>query len=178
MDQSELTRRDALKVGAVGAAGLGVLTVAGPAAAFPGAQTTATVVVPWLDQPPPVPTPAQGVIPRQLRWEDLDTRLTPNSEHFVVKHYDLPDLSAASWRLSVGGLVARPLVLTLGSLLTQPRREVEFTMECAGGTGPPFFTGGIGNARWAGAQLRRLLRAARRGPRRPRSCSGAPTAGG
>jgi DMSO/TMAO reductase YedYZ molybdopterin-dependent catalytic subunit len=33
-------------------------------------------------------------------------------------------------------------------------------MECSGNTGLPFFTGGVGNARWAGAQLRRLLRAA------------------
>lgn len=77
MASSELTRRDALKAGAAGAAGLSVLTVAGPAAAFPAAQAAATVVVPWLDQPPPVPEPAQGVIPRQLRCEDLDTRITP-----------------------------------------------------------------------------------------------------
>ena len=163
MDQSELTRRDVLKAGAAGAAGLSVLTVAGPAAAFPAAQAATTVVVPWLDQPPPVPEPAQGVILRQLRWEDLDTRTTPNAEHFVVKHYDVPALSPATWRLSIGGMVARPTALTLSALRAQPRREVEVTMECSGNTGLPFFTGGIGNALWAGASLRRLLRAA--GPR-------------
>jgi DMSO/TMAO reductase YedYZ molybdopterin-dependent catalytic subunit len=159
VDQSELTRRDALKAGAAGAAGLSVLTVAGPAAAFPAAEAATTVVVPWLDQPAPVPEPVRGAI-RQLRWEDLDSRITPTGEHFVVSHYGVPQLSAASWRLSVGGMVARPLVLSLAGLRAQPRREVEFTMECSGNHGLPFFIGGISNARWAGAQLRRLLRAA------------------
>ena len=160
MDQSELTRRTALKAGAAGAAGLSVLTVAGPAAAFPSTQAATSVVVPWLDQPPPVPEPARGVVLRQLRWEDLDSRITPNDEHFVVKHYDVPALSAASWRLSVVGMVARPSVLTLAGLRSQPRRELEVTMECSGNHGLPFFTGGVGTARWGGVQLRRLLRAA------------------
>ena len=160
MAQSELTRREALRAGAAGAAGLSVLTVAGPAAAFPAAQAATTVVVPWLDQPPPVPEPARGVVLRQLRWEDLDTRITPNDEHFVVKHYDVPALSAATWRLGVVGAVARPLALDLAALRAQPRREVEVTMECSGNHGLPFFTGGVGNARWGGVQLRRLLRQA------------------
>ena len=160
MDRPVLTRREALKAGAAGAVGLSVLTVAGPATAASPAQGADTVVVPWLDQPPPVPEPAQGVIQRQLVWEELDTRITPNSEHFVIAHYGIPDLSATSWQLRVGGLVARPLELTLDALQSHPRHEVEFTMECSGNTGLPFFTGGIGNARWAGAQLRRLLRSA------------------
>jgi DMSO/TMAO reductase YedYZ molybdopterin-dependent catalytic subunit len=160
VDQSPLTRRDALRAGAAGAAGLSVLTLAGPAAAFPAARTAASVVVPWLDQPPPVPEPARGVAVRQLRWEDLDTRITPNDEHFVIAHYGIPRLSADTWRLSVGGMVARPLVLGLGALRGQPRSEVEFTMECSGNSGLPFLTGAVSNARWAGAQLRRLLRAA------------------
>jgi len=163
VDQSELTRRDALKAGAAGAVGLSVLTVAGPATAFPSTQAATSVVVPWLDQPPPVPEPAQGIIPRQLRWEDLDARITPNDEHFVVQHYGVPSLSPATWRLGVGGSVTRPLSLSLAALRSQPRRAVEFAMECLGNTGLPFFTGGVGNARWAGAQLRRLLRLA--GPR-------------
>ena len=164
MYQPALTRREALRAGVAGAVGLSVLTVAGPATAAPPAQGADTVVVPWLDQPPLVPEPAQGIIQRQLVWEELDDRITPNTEHFVIAHYGIPDLSASSWRLSVGGLVARPLELTLDALQSQPRHEVEFAMECSGNNGPPFFTGGIGNARWAGAQLRRLL------------CSAQPTA--
>lgn len=160
MDQTELTRRTALKAGAAGAAGLSVLTVAGPAAAFPATQAATSVVVPWLDQPPPVPEPARGVARRQIRWEDLDTRITPNAEHFVVAHYGVPTLSPTAYRLSVGGMVARPLVLTLDALRSQPRREVELTMECSGNTGLPFLTGAVSTARWGGVQLRRLLRLA------------------
>jgi DMSO/TMAO reductase YedYZ molybdopterin-dependent catalytic subunit len=160
MDGSVLSRREALKVGAAGAAGISVLTVAGPATAAPRAKAADAVVIPWLDQPPPVPEPVQGIARRQLRWEDLDSRITPNDEHFVIAHYGIPDLSATSWRLSVGGLVGRPMVLTLDELQSQPRHEVEFAMECSGNTGLPFLTGAVGNARWAGVQLRRLLRAA------------------
>ena len=72
----------------------------------------------------------------------------------------MPSLSAASWRLGVVGMVARPLTLTLGAQRAQPRREVESTMECSGNHGLPFFTGGVGTARWAGVRLRRLLRLA------------------
>jgi DMSO/TMAO reductase YedYZ molybdopterin-dependent catalytic subunit len=57
-------------------------------------------------------------------------------------------------------MVARPLVLDLAALRAQPQRTVEVTMECSGNHGLPFFTGGIGTARWGGVQLRRLLRAA------------------
>jgi DMSO/TMAO reductase YedYZ molybdopterin-dependent catalytic subunit len=104
------------------------------------------------------------VVGRQLRWEDLDSRITPNDEFFTVKHYDLPVLSRTTWRLSIGGLVGRPLVLTLSGLQRRPRHEVEFTLECSGNSGLPFFQGGVGNARWAGARLRSLLRAAQPQP--------------
>ncbi len=118
-------------------------------------------VVPWLDQPAPVPGPARSVIGHQLVWEHLDSVLTPFEEFFTVQHYGQPAVSPQTWRLSVGGLVAEPLVLTLAVLQGQPRREVEYTLECSGNHGLPFFTGGIGNAVWAGTQLRRLLRRAR-----------------
>ena len=37
---------------------------------------------------------------------------------------------------------------------------MDFTLECSGNTGLPFFIGGIGNARWAGAPLAPFLRRA------------------
>ena len=42
----------------------------------------------------------------------------------------------------------------------EPRREVEFTLECSGNTGLPFAVGFVGNARWAGAELASLLKEA------------------
>jgi DMSO/TMAO reductase YedYZ molybdopterin-dependent catalytic subunit len=87
----------------------------------------------------------------------LSTRLTPADNFFVVSHYPEPTLNAQDWRLGIVGMVARPQTLSLADLMARERREVEFTLECSGNTGLPFFIGGIGNARWAGTRLAPLL---------------------
>ena len=147
------SRRSLLKQGGAALAGLGVLRLAGPAHAFqdePGGE-----VVPWLD--PPEPNPVPEVIVRQLDWERLDSWLTPPDQFFVIKHFDEPELNERDWRLEVGGLVERPLTLTLDELKARPRQEVTATLECSGNTGLPFFAGGVGNASWAGTPLAPLL---------------------
>jgi DMSO/TMAO reductase YedYZ molybdopterin-dependent catalytic subunit len=155
MEIQDVSRRTLLKGGGAVVAGLSVLRVAGPAQAFPGEPGTEEVI-PWLDQPtePPIP------LPNQLVWEELDSWITPADDFFVVSHYNQPALSATDWRLSIAGLVARPQTLTLADLQARARREVTFTMECSGNTGLPFFIGGVGNARWAGAPLAPLLKRA------------------
>jgi DMSO/TMAO reductase YedYZ molybdopterin-dependent catalytic subunit len=115
-------------------------------------------VVPWADPPPPVAAPQ--VVPRQLDWERLDSWLTPNDRFFVVAHYGVPEIDPAAFRLRVGGLVERPLSLTLDEVKARPRREVACTLECSGNHGIPWLTGAIGNARWAGTPLAPLLREA------------------
>ncbi|CDM58728.1 Nitrate reductase [NADH] NR [Rhizobium favelukesii] len=50
--------------------------------------------------------------------------------------------------------------LTLDAIKARPRQEVVFTVECSGNHGFPFFTGGIGNARWAGTPLGAILQEA------------------
>jgi len=134
-------------------AGLSVLRLSGPAHAFQ--DQTGGEVLPWLDQPEANPVPE--VIVRQLEWEKLDTWLTPPDEFFVIKHYNLPELSEEDWRLEISGLVAEPMTLSLADLQARERQEVTFTMECSGNSGLPFFTGGIGNATWAGTPLAPLL---------------------
>jgi DMSO/TMAO reductase YedYZ molybdopterin-dependent catalytic subunit len=156
-------------------AGLTVLRVAGPAHAFPGhsgeedghddqpdaAQTLGQPgeeVIPWLDQPPESPFPDN--VGNLLKWEEIDSWLTPTEDFFFVNHYGQPGgLHEATWRVDIAGLVARPQSLTLADLKARPRREVDFTLECSGntGTGLDFFIGGIGNARWAGTRLAPLL---------------------
>ena len=49
------------------------------------------------------------------------------------------------------------MALTLADLKARTRQETIFTVECSGNHGFPFFTGGIGNARWAGTPLAALL---------------------
>ena len=114
-----------------------------------------------MDQPDPVPPPAQGVVGNLLDWEALSTRITPADNFFTVKHYELPDINPDDWRLSITGLVAHEMSISLADLMARPRRDVEFTLECSGNTGLPFFIGGIGNAVWGGAALTPLLRRAR-----------------
>jgi len=78
---------------------------------------------------------------------------------FTVKHYDQPDISLDSWNLHIDGLVGHPQSLSLADLQNRPRREVDFTLECSGNTGLPFFIGGIGNApRWGGTPLAPVLK--------------------
>ncbi len=155
MEMQDMDRRTLLKGSGAAFAGLTVMQVAGPARAFPSRQGDETVL-PWLDQPPEPPF----TIPNQLKWEELDSWLTPADNFFVVSHYNQPAIKAADWRLRIGGLVARPRTLTLADLRARPRREVDFTLECSGNTGFPFFTGGVGNARWTGTPLAPLLKQA------------------
>ena len=150
----QISRRNVLKGGGAAVAGFTVMRLAGSAAAFPGSGAD-EIVLPWLDQPEPNPVPDE--VGHPLLWEDLDDRIIANDEFFTVKHYAQPDLDPSTWQLSVDGLVGQPQQLSLDDLKGQPRQEVEFTLECSGNTGLPFFIGGIGNAVWAGAGLAPVL---------------------
>ncbi len=162
MDGNEVTRRAVLRGGAAlaGLAALGAPAGALEALAAPAAGYE---VLPWLDQPGPNEEP-EGV-GQQLVWEELGSQVTPSEKFFTVNHYGIQTIGAPGWRLEIAGLVDRPLALTLDQLRALPRREVTFTLECSGNSGLPWFTGGIGNAVWAGTPLAPLLRAAgARGP--------------
>jgi DMSO/TMAO reductase YedYZ molybdopterin-dependent catalytic subunit len=171
IEHHDVSRRTLLKGGAA-LAGLTVLRVAGPAQAFPGEENghddqpdpaqclghPGEEVIPWLDQPAENPVPNN--VGNLLKWEELDSWLTPADNFFFVRHFGQPDgLDEAMWRVGITGLVAHPQSLTLADIKARPRREVDFTLECSGntGTGLDFFIGAIGNARWAGTPLAPLL---------------------
>jgi DMSO/TMAO reductase YedYZ molybdopterin-dependent catalytic subunit len=59
--------------------------------------------------------------------------------------------------VDIKGLVARPQSLTIANLRARAHREVDFTLECSGNHGTDNFTGAVGNARWGGTPLGRLL---------------------
>jgi DMSO/TMAO reductase YedYZ molybdopterin-dependent catalytic subunit len=143
-----------MKGGGAALAGLSVLRLAGPASAFQSTPEGGEVI-PWLDQLEPNPVPE--VIVQQLDWEKLDSWITPNDQFFVIKHYNLPELTEQDWKLEISGLVTTPTTLSLADLKARERSEVTFTMECSGNTGLPFFNGGIGNATWAGTPLAPIL---------------------
>ena len=158
MHDRHLSRRKLLKGAGTAFAGLTILRVTGPERLFgqPGSE-----VIPWLDQPPSNPVPA--ITGNLLRWESLESRITPAENFFYVNHYGIPSgLNDAAWRLGITGLVAHPRVLTLADIKARDKQEVEFTLECSGNTGVDerFFIGGIGNALWGGARLASFLQSA------------------
>lgn len=151
-----IDRRAFLMGGSAAVAGLSVLRMAAPAGATtPGLRDP---VLRWLDQPSENPVP--DAVGHLLEWEKLDSWYTPNDNFFTVKHYNKPELSGASYALSLEGLFGRPSGFSLAQLQSRCRREVDFTLECSGNTGLPFFIGGIGHARWAGTPLAPLLKEA------------------
>ena len=96
-----------------------------------------------------------------LRWD-----LTPLGLHYLLIHYDIPEVDPVTWRLEVDGLVERPLSLSLDDLRSRPATEVAATMECAGNgrawvephvVSQPWLDEAVGTARWRGAQLAPLL---------------------
>jgi DMSO/TMAO reductase YedYZ molybdopterin-dependent catalytic subunit len=148
----DIPRRQFLINGSVALTALALLE-ASRAYAFPSRPGES--VVRWLDQPTENPDPVG--IQTQLIWENLDSWITPNEEFFSISHFDRPVIDASTWKLEIDGLVKKPLTLTLDDLKARPRQEVVFTIECSGNHGFPFFTGGIGNARWAGTPLAPIL---------------------
>ncbi len=113
------------------------------------------MVLPWLDQPADNPVP--DVVGSQLKWEELDSWITPDESFFTVHHYAQPDIDGATWSMEISGLVGKPLTLTLDALKARPAVDVPFTLECSGNSGLPFLTGAIGNAVWTGTPLAPLL---------------------
>jgi DMSO/TMAO reductase YedYZ molybdopterin-dependent catalytic subunit len=94
-----------------------------------------------------------------LRWP-----VTPVGLHYLLIHYDVPDVEPESWRLTIGG--ERELELSLDELRARPAVEHTVTMECAGNgrarfdprpVSQPWLNEAIGTARWRGTPLRPLL---------------------
>lgn len=87
--------------------------------------------------------------------------LTPNEEFFVFHQTTAPRVDLATWQLEIGGLVARPGRFRLEDLarIAGARRDLEFTLECAGNLPrPEIMNGQVGNARWSGFSLAAVLR--------------------
>lgn len=136
-------------------AALAAMTLLRTSAAYAFPERPGETVVPWLDQPTENLDPFG--VQTQLVWEDLDSWITPNDKFFSISHFDRPVIDASTWKLEVDGLVEKPLSLTLDDIKARPRQEVVFTVECSGNHGFDFFTGGIGNASWAGTPLAPIL---------------------
>lgn len=153
MSSNDMSRRDLL----LGSSGIVAATALAsmPSFAQPASGGQGEQVIPWLDQPLPSPNPA---VANMNPWEKLDSWITPTERFFNVAHFDRLQLKESDWRLEIGGLVKKPMTLTLADLKRRARKDVDFTLECAGNNGFPWFMTGIGTARWGGTSLQALLK--------------------
>lgn len=104
-----------------------------------------------------------------MHLEGLRYDVTPVGMHYLLIHFDIPQVDSASWRLTVGGLVKKAVTFALDDLKALPRVTAQVTLECAGNgrarfeprpISQPWLTEAVGNAEWTGTPLRGLLEAA------------------
>ena len=103
---------------------------------------------------------------RGMPLEAMRYPITPSGLHYLVIHFDIPDVNVDEWKLQVRGLVSNPLSLSLDDIKKRPARTMAVTMECAGNgrsllnprvISQPWFTEGIGTAEWTGTPLKGIL---------------------
>jgi sulfane dehydrogenase subunit SoxC len=101
--------------------------------------------------------------------EALRHPVTPIGLHYLLVHYDVPVVDPATWRLEVGGLVARPRSLTLDDVRALDAVTAPVTLECAGNgraaltprpVSQPWLLEAVGTGEWTGARLADVLAAA------------------
>ena len=101
--------------------------------------------------------------------EALRYDVTPAGLHYLLIHFDIPEGEAATWKLALGGLVERPVSLSLDELRALPQKTLRVTLECAGNgraqvspryPSMPWMEEGVSTAEWTGTPLSGVLRAA------------------
>jgi DMSO/TMAO reductase YedYZ molybdopterin-dependent catalytic subunit len=113
------------------------------------------------DRPPCLETP--------MRYFRHD--LTPNEALYVRSHLQTVPaaVDVAAWRLRIDGAVDRPLELSMDDLRRMGSDEVVAVNQCSGNShslfsprvaGAQWRNGAMGNARWAGLGLAKLLQTA------------------
>jgi DMSO/TMAO reductase YedYZ molybdopterin-dependent catalytic subunit len=103
----------------------------------------------------------------EMPFGELDGFLTPTERFYVRCHFPIPKIDAGTWRLSLEGLMNKPVQFSLEDLRKFPAETIAATLECAGNSrvflvpkvkGVQWELGAIGNAEWTGVRLRHLLK--------------------
>jgi len=148
-------RRQFLVTGSVAVAAAGASGLVGRVLAERGNVSKARAAIklpPPVQRVPPLP---EGV---DLNIPGLSRFVTPSSSFYRVDTaLVLPQVAPSSWQLRIHGMVAHEMTLTFDDLLKLPLVEDWITLCCVSNpVGGPY----IGNARWLGTSLSKLLRAA------------------
>ncbi|HSG95080.1 MAG TPA: sulfite oxidase [Afifellaceae bacterium] len=92
--------------------------------------------------------------------------ITPAGMHYLLNHFDIPDVDAETWRLTITGSVDAPLSLSFAELAALPVHTLPVTLECAGNgraavtpryQSMPWRNEGVATAEWTGTPLKLLL---------------------
>lgn len=121
-------------------------------------------VVRTLANPNYEPRTFQSRTPHHL----LDGTITPNGVFFTIVHGGVPEIDPSVHQLVIHGLVKRPLVFTLETLLRYPMTSRVAFIECGGNSAPLFsrqpiqadvqaLHGLVSCAEWTGVKLSTLL---------------------
>ena len=103
---------------------------------------------------------------RGMPLEGMRYDITPTGMHYLLIHWDIPEVDSGTWRLAIGGAVTRPSRLTLEEIRSRPSVTMPVTLECAGNgrarlsprpLGQPWLHEAIGTAEWTGTPLRSVL---------------------
>ncbi len=138
--------------------------------------------MPLVDQPVPALDPEEacqhaidaGLVVHRAHPLNCETSIPaliggvvmPNAHFYVRNHFQIPNLDSASWRLAVGGLVDRPLSLSLRDLGNMRSETRVVTLECAGNgrsmldppvAGEQWNLGAVSTAEWTGVPLVEVL---------------------
>ncbi|MGY4103499.1 sulfite oxidase [Nocardia sp. R16R-3T] len=101
-----------------------------------------------------------------MQLEGMRYDITPIGMHYLLIHFDIPEIDASSWRLRVSGYVQRGLELSLDDIRSRPATTIPVTLECAGNgrtgmdprnVGQPWDLEAIGTAAWTGTALGGIL---------------------
>ncbi|MFF0310209.1 molybdopterin-dependent oxidoreductase [Streptosporangium sp. NPDC004379] len=152
-DRYAVNRRGLLTGVLGGAAVAGVSGLAGRALSGRSEVSAARVGL-ALPRPavPAKPLPAGT----DLRIRGLTPFVTPNRDFYRVDTaIVVPQVDPRDWTLRIGGMVDRPVELTLADLLKRPLVEEDVTLCCVSNPVGGHYTG---NARWLGARLADVLR--------------------
>jgi DMSO/TMAO reductase YedYZ molybdopterin-dependent catalytic subunit len=147
--KKSMERRDLLKGGVAVAGGLVMAGV--PSTVFGVAENEEWI--PFVGGP--------RAKPGQLDWEGLESWITPQEQVFSVAHYGYPDVpEEKDYRMELSGEVENPGSFSMEDIKALPRKEHLMTLECSGNGMSDGFMAAIYNAKFAGASLADLLKAA------------------
>jgi DMSO/TMAO reductase YedYZ molybdopterin-dependent catalytic subunit len=149
-------RRSFLTASAVAVAAGGVAALAGRALTERSSVSTALSHIRFPRAAHPVPPLPPGT---DFGIKGLSSFITPNSDFYRVDTaLILPQVAPQTWQLRIHGMVEREITLSYHDLLKRPLIEDWITLCCVSN---PVAGPYIGNAKWLGASLASLLRAAR-----------------